>query len=218
MKKILFLILFIGIHLFVFSQEDTEKRKISSGCTVDLVATQFLNNSTNMDSYEKLNANTGADFTLDVRFPLKQRLEIKTGGGFNVRYGDAYLTNADVRVSEYFVRFPVILNYLSSNSNDKNIGFYTGIGPYFDILASQKYYFKDQSMVPENFKKSYGFGSYYKSGIIMNIGLRFHFDKNIFFDFGIKSSFDINDLFINPSDNPSYDYSSYGVYLSLGVF
>ena len=220
MRITLLSLLFLGMVLTGLSQDTTEKRKISAGCSIDIMSSQYSNGS-NKDSYEKLNSNTAGGFTFEINLPLKQRLEIKTGIGYNYKYGDAYITNLnDVRVNEIFARIPLILNILSSNSNEKgDIRFYSGIGSYIDILASQKFYFKDPTTIPTNFKESYGFGSYLKSGITMNIGLRFNINTiNGFIDFGIKGDFDFDELFINLNDNPVYDYSAFGIYLLMGMF
>jgi hypothetical protein len=220
MRITLLSLLFLGLFYTGFSQDTIEKRKISTGWSAEIMSCQYTNGR-NKVSYENLNSNTAGGCTFDINFPFKKKLEIKTGVGYNYKYGDANITGLnDVRVYEQFARIPLILNILSSNSNEKSdIRFYSGIGPYIDILASQKFYFKDPTTIPTNFKESCGFGSYLKSGITMNFGLRFNINKmKGFIDFGIKGDFDYDKLFINPKDNPIYVYSSLGICFSLVVF
>jgi hypothetical protein len=219
MRITLFSLLFLGMFYAGFSQDTIEKRKISAGCSYEIMSNQYFNGR--KVSYENLNSNTTSGYTFEINFPFKKRLEIKTGIGYNYKYGDANITGLnDVRVYEQFARIPLILNILSSNFNKKSdIQFYLGMGAYIDILASQKFYFKDPTTIPTNFKESYGFGSYLKSGITVNFGLRFNINKmKGFIDFGIKGDFDHEKLFINPRDNPIYGYSSLGICFSLVMF
>ena len=203
-----------------FSQDTIEKRKISAGFSYEFMSSQY-SMGRNKVSYENLNSNTASGYTYEINFPLKKKLGIKTGIGYNYKYGDANVTGLyDVRVNEQFAHIPLILNFLISNSNEKSdIQIYSGIGTYIDILASQKFYFKDPTTIPINFKESYGFGSYLKSGITVNFGLRFNINKmKDFIDFGIKGDFDNDKLFINPKNNPIYGYSSLGICFSLVMF
>ena len=215
----LFSLLFLGMFYTGFSQDTIEKRKISAGFSYEIMSCQYFNGR--KVSYENLNSNTASGYTYEINFPFKKKLEIKTGIGYNYKFGDANITGLnDVRVNEQFARIPLILNILISNSNEKSdIQIYSGFGAYIDILASQKFYFKDPTTIPINFKESYGFGSYLKSGITVNFGLRFNINKmKDFIDFGIKGDFDNDKLFINPKDNPIYGYSSIGICFSLVMF
>ena len=211
--------LFLGMYYLGFSQE-IEHRKISAGFSYEIMSCQNINGR-NKVSYENLHSNTASGYTFEIKFPFKEKLEIKTGIGYNYKYGDANISGLnDVRVYEQFAHIPLLLNILISNSNEKkDIQFYSGFGTYIDILGSQKFYFKDPTTIPTNFKESYRFGSYLKSGITVNFGLRFNINKmKDFIDFGIKGDFDNDKLFINPKDNPIYGYSSIGIYFSLVMF
>jgi len=211
---------FFGMFYSGFSQDTIEKRKISAGFSYEFMSSQY-SMGRNKVSYENLNSNTASGYTYEINFPFKKKLEIKTGIGYNYKFGDANITGLnDVRVNEQFARIPLILNILISNSNEKSdIQIYSGFGAYIDILASQKFYFKDPTTIPINFKESYGFGSYLKSGITVNFGLRFNINKmKDFIDFGIKGDFDNDKLFINPKDNPIYGYSSLGICFALVMF
>jgi len=216
MKKNQLLIIFSLLIQFCFSQESDNYRKASISPTAYYVSTIFLNGDYNKTSYESLSSNSTGEFSIDFNIPIKQKLEIKTGIGYNQRYGNAFILNIeDVRVNEYFIRFPLLLTYISPVNKT---GIYVSIGPYADLLVSQKFYFKDNSTKPTNFNDKKGFGSYYKIGMIIRTGFRFSINEKSFIDCGLLTSTDYKGLFINSNDNPSYDYTAYGVYISLGIF
>ncbi len=215
MKKIILLLFLTLMFNSVFSQEE-EKQRVSISPTAYYVSTIYINGDYDGNSYESLHSNSTVEFTFDYNIAIKQKLEIKTGLGFNSRYGEAYITNFDnVRVNEYFVRIPLLLTYILPV---KDTRVYMSVGPYADILASQKFYFQDNTLKPNGFEDSYGFGSYTKVGLIIRTGFRFLINENLFFDWGLIANTDYKGLFINPNDNPNYDYSAYGVYISLGMF
>lgn len=216
MKKILFLSLCIIIFFSAFSQEKEEKRKITNSVSADYMSFQYMNSSSKLNSYEALNTNSAFDCTIDINFPVKEKSEISTGIGLNYRFGDTYLSNIDdVRVSEYFIRVPVSYKYFLFYNENKNMIPFLGLGAYLDVLGSQEYFFKDQTTIPNNFDDKNGFGSYLKPGLIANIGFRFQLQDQIALDFGMKGSWDINKLFINPDDINTYDYSAFGLYFSI---
>ena len=215
MKKILFLSLCTVMFFSALSQEKTEKRKITNGVSGDYMSFQLMNSSNKLDSYEALNTNSTFDCIIDINFPIMKQSEISTGIGLIYRFGDVYLENIeDVRVNEYFIRIPVNYKFFL-DKEIKNLMPFFGIGAYLDVLGSQKYYFKDQTTIPNNFEDSYGFGSYLKPGITMNIGFRFYLQDQMSLDFGMKGSGDISKLFINPDDINTYDYSAFGLYFSF---
>jgi len=214
MKKIIALGVFLVIYICAFSQEEIKKRSITNSVSGDYMTFQLMNSSSQMDSYEALNTNTTFDCTIDINIPILKKSEFSTGIGINYRFGDAYLSNVDnVRVSEFFLRIPV--SYKFFLFNDGGSGPFMGIGAYLDILAEQKYYFKDDSTIPVGFNDSYGFGKYLKPGINATIGFRFLSEYRIGLDFGMKGSYDIAGLFINPEDIETYDYCAFGLYFSI---
>lgn len=211
MKKLIQIIIFSLISLISVSQEI--ERNVSISPTI------YLSTISKGNLYESLESNSTGAFTFDINIPIKQKLELETGLGYNYRFGDAYLSNVnDVRVSEDFLRIPLNLNYFMPIKTDGSIQFYTGLGTYFDILVSMKYVFKDEISIPVNFTDMYGFGSYYKLGFMYKFGFKFLLTEKLFLDFGLDAGYDIKDLFINPDDNPTYNYTSYGFYLSLGMY
>jgi hypothetical protein len=210
------LIVLTTLSYSLFSQETEKPRKISISPTAYYVSTTFLNGDYNGTSYESLSSNSTGEYTFDINIPIAKKLEIKTGLGFNQRFGEAYISNIEnVRVNESFVRIPLLLTYILPINNSK---VYLSLGPNADILASQKFYFKDNSLKPNDFDDSYGFGSYIKIGLIIRTGFRFTICDKLYFDCGLIANTDYKSLFINPNNNPSYDYGAYGLYISLGMY
>ena len=221
MKRVFLVSLFLtGIFFNAFSQKDTtDKQKMTIAPTIYYVSTQYVDGDVRNVSYEQLNSNSTLEMVLGMNIPLNEKMEIKTGVGLNYKYGNAYLKNIeDVRIKETFARIPLTFNYNMQLNKKKNISYYLGLGSYLDVLTSQQFYFKDESTKPNEFKDSYSFGSYLKSGITMHFGFKFPINKKIFIDFGFKLDGDYKSLFINPNDNPEFDYSTFGIYLSMGSY
>jgi hypothetical protein len=211
MNKLILITIF-GLISFISVSQEIERN-------VSVSSTLYLSTISKGNLYESLESNSTGAFTFDINIPIKQKLELKTGLGYNYKFGDAYLANVNnVRVSEDFLRIPLNLNYFFPATTNGSPQFYTGLGAYLDILVSMKYQFKDERTMPINFTDSYGFGSYYKLGVMYKFGFKFSLTEKLFLDFGFDVGYDIKDLFINPDDNPSYYYTSYGFYFSLGMY
>lgn len=199
-----------------FSQEKTKKRKITNGISSNFMSFQFMNSSNSkLNDYASTFTNSAVDGTIDINFPILKKSEITTGIGLNYRFGNAYIENIDdVRIIESFIRIPVKYKYIHSGEKKSIIPFLS-LGTYLDILGSQDYYFKNQTNIPNNFETSNGFGSYLKTGINLDIGFRFQTQTKMCFDLGMSYIWDIDDLFINPDNIKTYDYSAYGLYLAI---
>jgi len=222
MKRLIVLGIIIIISFPAFSQDSLEN-KISEQIGVSIspragfVASPALSLINAKESYEKLNTNVFSEFMFGINIGLNKKMEISTGIGYNYRFDETHILNTETaaRVREYFIRVPVRFHYYMELK--ENVDFYIGMGPYFDILASQKYYLKDQTATKDNFKNSYGLGSYVKTGFQMNGGVKFRLNETFFIDFGVKSDVDKKSLYINPNNNPTYEYSTFGFYFALGT-
>ena len=183
MKRIILVSVFIASIFFnAYSQKDTtDKQKIVTAPTIYYVSTKYLDGNARNVSYKQLNSNSTLEMIVGMNIPLNDKMELRTGAGLNYKYGNAYLKNIeDVRVRETFARIPLTFNYNMQLNKKKNISYYLGLGSYLDVLTSQQFYFKDESTKPNEFKDSYSFGSYLKSGITMHFGFKFPINKKLF--------------------------------------
>ncbi len=192
------------IVLVFFSQ-------ITTGQTVGFYISPTQYNQNGGLVYNNVENRFSTDFGIFYKIHMSNNLNIQVDLVKTKRISEVDYSFSNCKVFEDFVEIPILLE-LSNKINDKS-SFFASIGPNISTIFKQELLFPEDVNIPTDLKTEYGYSSYWKFGLIANIGIAHKITPRSSLFVSASSRHEFKDLSINKNNNPAFFYHTFSINL-----